>query len=683
MTVRTRPRRSAGARPQLDRLATTVGGDYRPDIDGLRALAILLVVGYHVWLGRVSGGVDVFLMLSAFFLTRTFLTRMQSGVRVSPLERAVGVFRRLIPAAAVTLLAVLGVAHALYPASRWPSIWEQTWASLLYVQNWVLSADAVNYYVRSDIPSPLQHFWSLSVQGQAFVIWILILAVCQVAARRWSLSPARVVGTAFGVVFAVSLAYSIIRTATVQEAAYFDTFARLWEFAAGSLLVVALPHLRLPARARAVLGWLGLAGLVSVGMLLDVQGGFPGFLALWPILSAAAIVAAGTGDAPTLPTRILGSRAMRSVGTDAYALYLVHWPVLVTWMVLQRDQNVGIIAGVGVVALSLVLARLLTRFVDAPLRSWRRGTRSLVPGLGIIVVCLVAVASVTAVWQTSVTLRERSLASVEVRDNPGAAVLRNPFLDSGERDAPLLPSPTGLGEEWVQLERVCDASVGADDDIIYGTCFSTPSTPDADRTIVVAGDSHAQQLTATVLDIAEENGWGVMTLVKGGCALGLDENRSGPDGCEEWRDAAIDLIENLRPAAVMTIVTRAGVDGEPEVVRPGIDRTLDRFVSAGIPVLAVRDNPRFDFDMFECVTGPDPDGCVVDRALSLADENPAATLDREGVHLIDLTPWICPQDQCSGVIGNVAVYRDDNHLSRLYATTLGPSLAELLPLNIG
>lgn len=683
MTARTCTRRPAEARPLSDRPSTTVRSDYRPDIDGLRALAILLVVGYHVWLGRVSGGVDVFLMLSAFFLTRTFLTRMQAGVRVSPLERLVGVFRRLLPAAAVTLLAVLAAAHAFYPASRWPSIWEQTWASLLYVQNWVLSAEAVNYYVRSDIPSPLQHFWSLSVQGQAFVLWIILLAACQVVVRRWSIAPARVVGATFGVVFAASLAYSVIRTATAQEAAYFDTFARLWEFAAGSLLVVALPLLRLSAPVRVVLGWLGLVGLVSVGMLLDVQGGFPGFLALWPILSAAAIVAAGSGDAPPLPTRILGFRVMRAIGTDAYALYLVHWPILVTWMVLQRDQHVGILAGIGVVALSLLLARLLTRLVDAPIRSWRRGARSLLPAMGVIVVSVVAVAAVVGAWQTTVTLRERSLASVEVRDNPGAAVLRNAFLAEEKLEAPLLPLPTTLDEEWVQLERVCDASVGADSDVIYGTCFSTPSTPDADRLIVVAGDSHAQQMTATILDHAEQNGWGVITLVKGGCALGLDESRRDPEGCGQWRDAAIDLIENLRPAAVMTIVTRAGVDGEPEVVRPGIDRTLDRFVSAGIPVLAVRDNPRFDVDMFECATGPDPDDCVVDRADSLADDNPASALDREGVHLIDLTPWICPQDRCPAIIGNVSVYRDDNHLSRLYATTLGPSLTELLPLSIG
>lgn len=646
-------------------------------------MAILLVVAYHVWLGRVSGGVDVFLMLSAFFLTRSFVVRMEAGVAVSPVARLAGVFRRLLPASAVTLLAVLLVAYAIYPPTRWATIWEQTWASLLYAQNWVLSADAVNYYVRSDIPSPLQHFWSLSVQGQAFVLWIVILAVCQFVVRRWMLRPSLVVGVTFGAIFAVSLAYSIVRTQVAQEQAYFDTFARLWEFAAGSLLVVALPRLRLPSVLREVLGWVGLIGLVSVGMVLDVQGGFPGFLALWPILSAAAIVAAGSGAAPSVPSRLLGSRVMRGLGSDAYALYLVHWPVLVTWMVIQRSAEVGVLAGIGIVATSLVLARVITVFVDAPIRAWKRDDASLLPAVGIIVASLATVASVLGAWQVSVAVQERTVASAEVRDNPGAAALRNPLLAEATADAPMLPLPTQLESEWAQLEDVCGGALGPDDGILYGTCFHTPSTPDADRVVVVAGDSHAQQLTAAMLGPAGDNGWGVVTLIKGGCALGLDEPTDDPEGCGDWRDAVLEYLEDLQPEAVMTVVTRADPGDDAEVVRPGIDRTIDRLVNAGIDVLGVRDNPRFDFDMFECVTSEDPDECVAPRSGSLADENPALSLEREGLHLIDLTPWICPEDVCYGVIGNVAVYRDDNHLSRTYATTLGPFLAEQLPFTIG
>ena len=677
--VRTRsaPGRS-GSRTESPRYA------YRGDIDGLRALAVLLVVVYHVWFGRVSGGVDVFLMLSAFFLTWTALRRIEDGPRVSPLARIVGVFRRLVPAMAVTLIAVLAVVYGVYPATRWPAIWEQTWASVFYVQNWALAGDAVDYYSRSDIPSPLQHFWSLSVQGQAFVLWILILAGCEYVVRRWSLAPARVVASVFGVVFVVSLVYSIVRTATAQDSAYFDTFARLWEFAAGSLLVVLLARLQLSYALRTALVLVGLVGLVATGMVLDVRGGFPGFLALWPVLCAAAVVLGGSGQRATLPSRMLASRGMRRLGADAYALYLVHWPVLVTWMVLKKDAQIGVVDGLAVIVVSLALARMLTAFIDRPVRAWKRDASSLAPAVAVIVVPVLAVTSMVGAWQITVAVHERRSATADVRDNPGAAVLRNPLLAVESSEAPMLPLPTQVHADWVQLDEVCDARLGVEpDERLYGTCFFTPETLSSDTGIVVGGDSHAQQFTAAVLEVAADNGWGVVTLIKGGCALGADEPEDDPVGCGEWRDSVLDYVARLAPAAVMTVVTRADAGDGEEVVRPGMDRTIDRILSAGIDVIGLRDNPRFTFDMFECVQEGDPDACAVARSASLASVNPAEALERDGLHLVDLTDLICPQDICSGAIGNTAVYRDDNHLTTHYSASLAPFLAEQLPLSLG
>ncbi len=140
----------------------------------------------------------------------------------------------------------------------------------------------------------------------------------------------------------------------------------------------------------------------------------------------------------------------------------------------------------------------------------------------------------------------------------------------------------------------------------------------------------------------------------------------------------------MRPDAALTVVTRSDAGEDDERVRPGIERFLDRMDGAGVQVLGVRDNPRFAFNMYDCVVGSDePLDCAVPRSASLADRNPADDLDRAGLHLLDLTPWICPDDLCVGVIGNVAVYRDDNHLTRLYGRSLSPSLAEQLPATIG
>ncbi|WP_082516493.1 acyltransferase family protein [Microbacterium sp. Leaf436] len=659
---------------------------YRPDIDGLRAVAILLVVSYHVWFGRVSGGVDVFLMLSAFFLTRGFVRRMAGHHPVRPIRHLLGTFRRLLPAAAVTLVGVLALVWTLYPPTAWRMVWEQTWASLAYVQNRVLAADAVDYYARTEVPSPLQHFWSLSVQGQAFLLWVALLALCQVLVRRRGLSPDRVVGAVFGAVFLVSFVYSVIRTAAAQEAAYFDTGARLWEFAAGSLLVLVLPHVRLGRVARAVVGWTGLAGLLVLGMVLDVRGGFPGFLALWPVLCAAAIVVSGStsdGERDLGPGRLLASRPLRAVGRDAYALYLVHWPILVTFLVVNDRVEVGLVGGAGIIVLSLLLARALTWAVDRPVRAWRRSDPSALVPIAVLAVATTVVAVPVASWQIASWSEQRVIAARAEVANPGAAVLRDPTLPRTPADAMLLPLPTLLDDEWTQLEQVCSSDRLVTEQILEGTCFETAGTSRASRTVAVIGDSHAQQITAALLPVADAQRWGVVSLVKGGCSMGLDEPGLDPT-CDDWREAAIAHVERIAPDAVMTVVTRSDAGDDDEMVRAGIEGFLDRMGDAGIEVLGIRDNPRFAFDMFGCVNeSADPLECAVPRSASLADRNPADDLDRPGLSLVDLTPWICPDDLCVGVIGNVAVYRDDNHLTRMYARSLGPSLAEQLPARLG
>lgn len=653
--------------------------DYRPDIDGLRAVAILLVVTYHIWFGRVSGGVDVFLMLSAFFLTRSFVQRMDAGHEVSATARLLATFRRIVPAAAVTIVAVLIVVRAVYPSTTWKAIWEQSWASLSYVQNWLLAGDAVDYYARTDVPSPLQHFWSLSVQGQAFVLWAALLSGCAVLVRRTGRSADRVVAVVFGAVFILSLIYSIVRTETAQQRAYFDTAARLWEFAAGSLLVVVLPHLRLSRVAAAVVGWAGLVGLVACGMVLDVQGGFPGYLALWPILCAVAVVVSGSSSGSAGPARLLASRPLQFFGRDAYALYLVHWPILVTWMVLQDRLEVGLIGGAFLIALSLVLARLLTATVDSPVRRWRAHESGMRFPIAVIAASATVVVLPLVAWQTATERREQVVAQAAIVANPGARVLFDTAVVEPGSDVEMIPLPTQLDDEWMQLERECSGAYAVSDEILAGSCFQTPDVNRASQVVVVMGDSHAQQMTGALLPVAEENGWGVLTLIRGGCAMGLEEFGADAEACPRWREAALQHVERIAPDAVMTIVTRADPGDDDEQLRPGIEGFVDRLDAAGIPIIAVRDNPRFTFDMFGCVVdADDPEVCATPRSSSLSEANPARVLERESITHVDLTEWICPNDVCAPVIGNVAVFRDDNHLTLAYARSLAPALAEQL-----
>jgi len=263
----------------------------RRDVEGLRALAVLLVVVYHVWLGRVSGGVDVFLLVSAFFLTGGLVRRLDAGERVDVRRHWVGTFHRLAPTASVVVVLTVLAGLLLLPAARWRGLLIDAIGSVTYTQNWVLGLRAVDYYAEDKgAASALQHMWSLSLQGQAFLLWPVLLVGLATLARRtgwFSVRSASAWGLA--AMALVSFAWAVHSTGTRQAFAYFDGAARLWELALGALLALVVHRVRVPDVVAVLLGWLGVVGLLSAGLVLDVTGTFPGWAALWPLLSASGV----------------------------------------------------------------------------------------------------------------------------------------------------------------------------------------------------------------------------------------------------------------------------------------------------------------------------------------------------------------------------------------------------------
>ncbi|MBM6403286.1 acyltransferase family protein [Phycicoccus sp. CSK15P-2] len=292
----------------------------RDDIEGLRALAVLLVVTYHVWLGRVSGGVDVFLFLSAFFLTGGLVRRLEREERVDLRRYWLRIFQRLLPAAAVVVAATVVAVWLLLPATRWRAVLVDAAGSTAYVENWVLAQRAVDYYAADKgAASPLQHMWSLSVQGQVFLLWPVLLVLLAVLARRTRVPVRAAVGAGLGAVAAASFWYAVATVGTRQSFAYFDTGARLWEFALGGLLALVVTRVRVSAVVAVPLGWAGVAGLLSCGLLLDVTRSFPGLPALWPLAAAAAVVLTGTAPSRWGVGRVLSAARSMPSGCPTHA----------------------------------------------------------------------------------------------------------------------------------------------------------------------------------------------------------------------------------------------------------------------------------------------------------------------------------------------------------------------------
>ncbi len=672
----------------------THAGRFRPELHGLRGLAIGLVVLYHVFFDRVSGGVDVFLFLSAFLLVGTFTRRIDRGAPMRPAAYWARTFKRLLPPTALVALATLGAVFLLLPADRRLTAITDATGSVLHVENWVLIARGVDYYAAEETgASPFQHFWSLSIQGQVFLLWPLLIAATVLLARALRRSPRAALAVMFTAVLLPSFAWSVHSTATQQEIAYFDTSTRLWEFAAGSLLGLALPwweartgrrraargrrrRLVGPSPWRVLLGWAGIAGLVSCGLLVDVQGAFPGWIAAWPLAAAALVLIAGTTGHRLGVDTLLATGPAKLLGDISYGLYLVHWPLLTVHLAVSGKDRAGALDGAALIAVSLVLAWLLTRLVDTPIRRWpwanARARRS-----GLVVLCclLLAIAPVAGAREHLLG-EQREAEARAVADNPGARVLDADYEVHPDADPSAAPLPTAatVGKDWFTGTEPCTGELaprGPAAARLADMCAVVPGE-EGGPVLVSAGNSRIEQFTGALAPLAQREGWTVVTLWKGGCTFAPDAVVS-PE-CDRYSADTQAYLEQVVPEAVVLNTTFLSPAGEEDLV-PGIEETLPALTGLGTEVIALRDQPRLTIDPVPCTEekGPEDPSCASPLPAPLARERPDASLlagSAGGVVPLDVNDLVCPGGVCPPVIGNVRVSLDRDHLTRTYAESM-------------
>ncbi|WP_019812799.1 acyltransferase family protein [Saccharomonospora saliphila] len=645
---------------------------FRPELQGLRALAAALVVVYHVWLGRVSGGVDVFFVVSGFLITgQLYRARTRGRIEFRPMWGRM--IKRLFPAALTVLMVTMAAAVLVLPEHRWFQTIREIVASALYLQNWQLAADSVDYFAQHSTAGVAQHFWSLSIQGQFYLLWPVLVTVVALAARRmgWSLRGALL--TALSGVFVISLSYSVWLTAVNQPLAYFTSLTRVWEFALGGLLALAINAIVLPRTLRLLLGWVGVVALVACGLVFQVGSVFPGYAALWPTLAAALVLLAGATGSRAGADRFLSARPLAYLGDVSYALYLWHCPVLLFYLAVRDQEDVGLRGGAGVIGLSLLLAVLTYHLIESPVRRSRIGVTTRWGAYRFGVMTLIPVLVAAGAWQL-LSVQRASFAS-DRAEHPGARALAagGPILDL-ERS--VVPPFAALPDEFANhSSENCHRDPEFDE---LQMCVVGPRSAPA-RRLVVVGDSHAQQVVAGLIPGTRSRDWQITTMLKGGCPLTATATDTG---CAEWNEAAVREIIEMRPDAVVTIATRDVRVGLTERTPEGYVQQWRRITAAGIPVVGVRDNPRFDFNPPSCAQkhGLDASRCGRPRAELLAPEPPYARVpDLPGtVSFVDLSDFYCTDDFCPPAIGNVFVYLDDNHVTKTYMETLAPMFEKRL-----
>ncbi|MEV4275373.1 acyltransferase family protein [Actinoplanes xinjiangensis] len=652
MTV-TLPRRRSRPAPG------TAPPAHRADIEGLRAVAVLLVVLAHAGVPGLSGGfvgVDVFFVISGFLITGLLRREYAATGRIRLARFYARRAVRLLPLATLVIVVTLAGAWYLAPPVRFTTWAGDAVAAATYTMNVRLDTGGTEYF-GDPAPSPFQHFWSLAVEEQFYLLWPLLVA-------RGRIGPVLMAAVTAG-----SFAWSLHATS------YFGTAGRAWELGAGALLaLVTTGH-------RPWLAWAGLAAVGTAAVLFDETTRFPGTAALLPVLGAVAVIAAGGN-------RLLSTAPLRWLGRMSYGWYLWHWPLLLL-------SPAGPAARIAVAVAALGFAVVSHHLLENPVRHHRvwtvRSRRGLLLGLGLSA-SAAALAGFGMFHPPEIPARGvapdagRTLAAAR---NPAAALQRMLAAGVTATDLPGNLRPDFDGAATQRLAPQLDGChVG----------LTGPFRPRSDcsyttgsRVVVLFGDSHALQWFPAMETLARQNGWRLYSFTRSSCSpaqIALDERRARARylECDAWRSQVVTRIGRLRPdllvvsSSVNYRQVLTGRPADPDAVwQTGWVRMLTTLKRLAGRVTMIADTPFLTVAPADCLSthATAISRCAAPRADVLPEprwrEQQRAISVASGVPVIDPVPWLCTT-RCPLVVGDTLVYRDSNHLTEAYARLVAPLL---------
>jgi peptidoglycan/LPS O-acetylase OafA/YrhL len=654
---------------------------FRPDVQGLRAIAVMLVALSHAGVGFLQGGfvgVDVFFVISGFLITGFLLRRNAESGRVPFFEFYAARARRILPAATLTIAAtVIASWHYLNYVRALSAFYDAIWSGL-FAANIHFSQVGTDYFAQSNPPSPLQHFWTLAVEEQFYIVWPALLALLLFATRR---NPSRLIAATSLLCFA-SLIYCIGETEKSQTTAYFSTIARAWELGLGALIAMLAANFeRLSAALRATLTWIGMAAIIVAGVTFSATTEFPGYAVLLPVLGSALVLVGGLGGAPRFGVgAILRYQPFQFVGDTSYAFYLWHWPIL-TIAAQYAGHKLTVAQNLGLLAIGLAVSAFTYLTFENPLRRAK---------------ALAMPRAALALWPVTVGL-VLILARVAISVNPAYGVSAPPLT-------PIVPQPlnryTRLVAQSVTPARLAAPIPAALNPTVAQAVHDLPSVTGcplrvmrlggtcvlgdlhATRTFAVLGDSHANAWMPAFNYFAKQHHYRLIGLTRDGCTFGILSTPNHPVCSALWTKW-LQRLSEVRPD-FLVVAQRFDTVLPAGQMYLGLRQELDAFDQIVPHTVVMEDSP------YHAMI--DPTDCLLRHGAALGD----CTM-RFGAYIgakydtmreiVQAHPqdrylltrrWFCSDDKCPIVIGNTIAYRDTHHVSDTYVRDIAPAVSSYL-----
>ena len=701
---------------------------FRPDIEGLRAVAVLAVVLFHAHVPGIGGGfvgVDVFFVISGFLITG-LLWREVSGTGTVRLGGFYGArARRLLPASATVGIFIMVSAAVLLPSLESRDVMVAGIASALYVSNYWFARQGIDYLAAGGVPSPFLHYWSLGVEEQFYLVWpALIIATAWLIRRarqrsggdRKLTTSQRPYVIVLVVVAIMSFALSVVVTNLMQPVAFFSLPTRAWQLAAGGLVALtAAGWGSLSPRAAAFTGWAGLGVIVLACTQLSAATLYPGTAALLPTLGAVLVIGAGCANPSGGCGRVLGLSPMRAIGRVSYSWYLWHWPILLLllWAIAPVTGHAPLLA-LGGVLLSLGLAALTLRFIENPLRYSTRVRRS--PGrslaLGGVATAMVVVLGVVLYTPAPVG-RGAPAATLTVAVSPLPAGSPMAAYDAAVQSAfgqvqaavtasaDLRAVPSNLDPQLAAKSPIAPQGPKGDANCFRGIfqvgqseCASGETV--SATTVALIGDSNASMWLPALNQVAAQQHWRLETMTRAGCPM-LDLPFNNPvtgqpyTECEASRAEIFARLQTERPRLVVVSMLRRygplyGLDESFNSYDPAWISSLTRLAQelrgTGAEVLVLGPIPDPGGLVSLCLSNnlDDARACSPPRSDAVNKSGiaaEAAATAAGGGQYVDLSDLFCTADRCPIIIGNTLVYSDHIHVTAEYARVLAPVIGAL------